>query len=61
MNTQPKGFTRVEILVVAMILVILVGTVVVSLNPEDYKVITSNRELYLAGIGNERQLTIKGP
>ena len=33
MNTQPKGFTRVEILVVAMILVILVGTVVVSLNP----------------------------
>ncbi len=33
--------------------------IVVSLNPEDYKVITSNRELYLAGIGNERQLTLK--
>ncbi len=33
--------------------------IVVSLNPEDYKVITANREMYLAGIGNERQLTLK--
>jgi flagellar assembly protein FliH len=33
--------------------------IVVSLNPEDYRVITSNRELFLAGIGDERQLTLK--
>lgn len=33
--------------------------IVVSLHPEDYKVITSNRELFLAGIGDERQITLK--
>jgi len=33
--------------------------IVVSLHPEDYKVITSNRELFLAGIGEDRQITLK--
>ena len=33
--------------------------IVVCLHPEDYKVISSNRELYLAGVGNERQITLK--
>ncbi len=33
--------------------------IVVLLNPEDYKVINSNRELFLADIGNERQVTLK--
>jgi flagellar assembly protein FliH len=33
--------------------------IVVSLHPEDYKVISSNRELFLAGIGDERQITLK--
>jgi flagellar assembly protein FliH len=33
--------------------------IVVSLHPEDYKVITSNRELFLAGIGDDRQITLK--
>lgn len=33
--------------------------IVVLLNPEDYKVINSNRELFLAEIGNERQITLK--
>jgi flagellar assembly protein FliH len=33
--------------------------IVVSLHPEDYKVISSNRELFLAGIGNDRQITLK--
>lgn len=33
--------------------------IVVLLNPEDYRVITSNRELFLAEIGTERQITLK--
>ncbi len=33
--------------------------IVVLLNPEDYKVITSNRELFLAELGDERQITLK--
>jgi flagellar assembly protein FliH len=33
--------------------------IVVSLHPEDYKVITSNRDLFLAGIGDDRQITLK--
>lgn len=33
--------------------------IVVSLNPEDYKVIASNRELFLAGVGDDRQITLK--
>ena len=33
--------------------------IVVCLHPEDYKVISSNRELFLAGVGNERQITLK--
>jgi flagellar assembly protein FliH len=33
--------------------------IVVSLNPEDYKVITSNKELFLSGIGSDRQITLK--
>jgi flagellar assembly protein FliH len=33
--------------------------IVVCLHPEDYKVISSNKELFLAGIGDERQITLK--
>jgi flagellar assembly protein FliH len=33
--------------------------IVVSLHPDDYKVISSNRELFLAGIGEDRQITLK--
>ena len=33
--------------------------IVVSLNPEDYKVITANRQLFLAGVGDDRQITLK--
>ena len=33
--------------------------IVVSLHPEDYKVISSNRELFLAGIGDDRQIILK--
>jgi len=33
--------------------------IVVCLHPEDYKVISSNRELFLAGVGNDRQITLK--
>lgn len=33
--------------------------IVVCLHPEDYKVINSNKELFLAGIDEERQITIK--
>lgn len=33
--------------------------IVVSLHPEDYKVITSNREIFFAGIGEDRQITLK--
>lgn len=33
--------------------------IVVCLHPEDYKVISSNRELFLAGVGSERQITFK--
>jgi flagellar assembly protein FliH len=33
--------------------------IVVSLNPEDFKVISSNKELFLAGISDDRQITLK--
>lgn len=33
--------------------------IVVCLHPEDYKVINSNKELFLAGIDEERQITLK--
>ena len=33
--------------------------IVVCLHPEDYKVISSNKELFLAGIDEERQITLK--
>jgi flagellar assembly protein FliH len=33
--------------------------IVVSLHPEDYKVITANRQLFLAGVGDDRQITLK--
>jgi len=33
--------------------------IVICLHPEDYKVISSNKELFLAGIGDERQITLK--
>jgi flagellar assembly protein FliH len=33
--------------------------IVICLHPEDYKVISSNRELFLAGVGNERQIILK--
>jgi flagellar assembly protein FliH len=33
--------------------------IVVCLHPEDYKVISSNREFFLAGVGNDRQITFK--
>jgi flagellar assembly protein FliH len=33
--------------------------IVLCLHPEDYKVISSNRELFLAGVGDQRQITLK--
>jgi flagellar assembly protein FliH len=33
--------------------------IVVCLHPEDYKVINSNKEVFLAGIDEERQITLK--
>lgn len=33
--------------------------IVVCLHPDDYKVISSNKELFLAGVGHERQITFK--
>lgn len=33
--------------------------IVISLHPDDYKVISSNRELFLSGIGDDRQITLK--
>ena len=33
--------------------------IVVCLHPEDYRVISSNKELFLAGVGNDRQITFK--
>jgi flagellar assembly protein FliH len=33
--------------------------IVLCLHPEDYKVISSNRELFLTGVGDERQITLK--
>jgi flagellar assembly protein FliH len=33
--------------------------IVLCLHPEDYKVISSNRELFLSGVGEERLITLK--
>lgn len=33
--------------------------IIICLNPDDCRVISSNRELYLAGVGNDRQITLK--
>jgi flagellar assembly protein FliH len=33
--------------------------IVLCLHPEDYKVISSNKELFLSGVGDERQITLK--
>jgi flagellar assembly protein FliH len=33
--------------------------IVVCLHPDDYRVISSNRELFLAGVGNDRHVTFK--
>jgi flagellar assembly protein FliH len=33
--------------------------IIICLHPEDYQVISSNRELFLAGVGNDRQITLK--
>lgn len=33
--------------------------ITIGFNPEDYKAVTANRQLYLAGIGDKMQVTIK--
>jgi flagellar assembly protein FliH len=33
--------------------------IVLCLHPEDYKVISSNREMFLSGVGEERLITLK--
>lgn len=33
--------------------------IVICFNPEDYRIVSADRELYLAGIGDKKQITIK--